>query len=87
MRVTSSSAHAAITGVTSDGLPVWHVPVASSGLPLGLSRYSRGMRELERDRRRHPRQPTLRELIARGRCPECGTLAGIWHKLGCSRDQ
>jgi hypothetical protein len=29
---------------------------------------------------------TIEDLIAEGRCPECGTLQGIWHKLGCSHD-
>lgn len=31
-------------------------------------------------------EPTLEQLVAQGRCPECGTLEGIWHKHGCSRD-
>jgi hypothetical protein len=31
--------------------------------------------------------PTLADLVAEGRCEECGTLAGIWHKLGCSKAQ
>jgi hypothetical protein len=26
----------------------------------------------------------LEDLVAKGRCPECGTLRGIWHKVGCS---
>jgi hypothetical protein len=31
-------------------------------------------------------EETIEDLIAQGPCPECGTLGGIWHKLGCSRD-
>jgi hypothetical protein len=27
------------------------------------------------------------DIIALGRCPECGTTAGLWHKLGCSLDR
>jgi len=29
--------------------------------------------------------PTLGDILAEGRCEECGTLAGLWHKLGCSK--
>lgn len=28
--------------------------------------------------------PTLEDIVAEGRCEECGTLAGLWHKHGCS---
>lgn len=28
--------------------------------------------------------PSLTDIVAEGRCEECGTLKGLWHKLGCS---
>lgn len=31
-------------------------------------------------------EATLEDLIAQGRCEHCGTLGGIWHKLGCPND-
>lgn len=30
---------------------------------------------------------SIEEIAALGRCPECGTVAGLWHKLGCSLDK
>lgn len=49
--VTSLSAFGTITGVTSDGLPSYIVP-RRNGWPLGLSRFARGVLEVQRDRRR-----------------------------------